>query len=139
MAITAAIMALGVYNEWNNKKSKMRELREQQEIGNRLINAGARLEQNDLDLQMEEAVLSSQEEGIFNSERLRGVLASQNVLAAARGVDSGAGTQEALRNSSIKNFNADEKARQRNLLSAQRGISNQKNISSLNQIGATFH
>jgi hypothetical protein len=138
MAMQAAAMALGLVRAANSKKGQMRELAAQQEIGNRMIAMGAQLEQNDLSMQMQEQVLASKEQSIFNMDRLRETFASQNVLAATRGVERGAGTQAAMTNTSIKNFNADERARELSLMSAKRGNASAQNLSRLNQVSSAY-
>ncbi len=138
MAMQAAAMALGLLRSANQKRSQMRELEMQSQVGQRMIALGAQIEQGELSLRMQEEAIASKEQGMFNMERLRETLASQNALASARGVERGSGTAGAMTNTAVNNFNTDERAREMNLLSTQRGLSTQKDLSKLNQTAASF-
>lgn len=74
--------------------------------------SGDQLDRQERELSMQQQVLASSEQALQNSERLREVMASQRALAAARGVQSGQGSNLAIANRSVTLHNADERARQ---------------------------
>jgi len=78
----------------------------------RYTRMGEDLERREMQLQMQQEQLASSEQSLFQSEQLREVLATQRVLAASRGQMSGAGSNLAVSQSSIRAFNADEHARE---------------------------
>ncbi len=97
MGAQAAGVALEIY------QGKRRE---------RYTRMGEELERNEMRLQMQQEQLASSEQSLFASEQLRDILATQRALAASRGQISGAGSNLANAQSSIRAFNADEHARE---------------------------
>ena len=97
MGAMAAGAALDLY------QSKRRE---------RYTRMGEELERNEMRLQMQQEQLASSEQSLFQGEQLRDILATQRALAASRGQLSGAGSNLAVSQASIRAFNADEHARQ---------------------------
>lgn len=78
----------------------------------RYTRLGEQLDRQERELQMQQEALASQEQAVVSSEKLREVMASQRAINAARGVQSGQGSNLAIANRSLNLYNADERARQ---------------------------
>ncbi len=72
---------------------------------------GDELDRGQMRLQMESEQLASTEQALYNTERLRDVLATQRALAASRGQQSGQGSNLMVAQASQRAYNADENAR----------------------------
>ncbi len=78
----------------------------------RYTRMGEELERDEMRLQMQQEQLASSEQSLFQGEQLREIMATQRALAASRGQLSGAGSNLAISQSSVRAFNADEHARE---------------------------
>jgi hypothetical protein len=132
------LMAFSGLQAYSSQKRQMRELGAQQAAGQRFIEVGAELERSELSMRMEAELLASTEQAVSNSEQLRQVLASQNVLAAARGQSPGAGVYRTAMTTAVRAHSEDEKARKLSLNFSKFNIENQKQISRLNQGSASY-
>ena len=83
-----------------------------QKKAERYTRLGEELDKQERQLQMQQEQLAGQEQSLYSSEKLRDVMASQRALAAARGVQSGQGSNLALSEQSQRLHGADERARQ---------------------------
>jgi hypothetical protein len=101
----------------------------------RYTRAGEQLDRQERQLQMEQEQLASQEQSLYSSERLREVMSSQRALAAARGVQSGQGSNMALAQRDIRTYNADERARQLSMSFRKHQMDSYNRLYSLNQAG----
>lgn len=81
--------------------------------------AAAELEQAQFNTRLEEERLQSAMASLDAMKALRAILATQRTIAAARGTDSGQGTGFLIGNTSVGNFNSDERIRRMNLLSRE--------------------
>lgn len=96
---------------------------------------GEQIDRQERELQMQQEVLASSEQALQNSERLREVMASQRALAAARGVQSGQGSNLAIANRSVSLYNADERARQLSMSFRKHQLDSLNRLYSLNSAG----
>lgn len=76
---------------------------------------GQQLEEQQLDLRLKQERIASNEQSLANLEQLQEVLATQRAFAAVRGAMPGIGSNLAVEQKSISNFNKDEQARLLNL------------------------
>lgn len=76
---------------------------------------GQQLEEQQLDLRLKQERIASQEQSLAGLEQLQEVLATQRAFAAVRGGLPGIGSNLAVEQKSITNFNRDEQARALNL------------------------
>ena len=97
--------------------------------------AGDQLDRQERELQMQQEALASSEQALQSSERLREVMASQRALAAARGVQSGQGSNLAIANRSLSVYNADERARQLSMSFRKHQMESYDRLYSLNAGG----
>jgi len=133
------LMAFSGIQAFSSKKRQIRELGSQLAVGQRMLEVGGNLERSELALRMQEELLASTEQATANAEQLREVLASQNVLAAARGVRTGAGTTKAIANKSISAHTSDENARKLALKFKEFNIANMQRVSQLNQVSSIYN
>jgi hypothetical protein len=78
----------------------------------RLQKIGNDIDARETQLQMQQESLASTEQSLFNSERLRETLAFQRAIYASRGQSAAQGSAVSNTNSSVRAFNADERARE---------------------------
>jgi hypothetical protein len=81
----------------------------------RIRQRGQALEEQQLDLQLKQERLASNEQSLANLEQLQEVLATQRAMASISGGLPGIGSNLAIEQRSVSNFNKDEKARLLNL------------------------
>lgn len=101
----------------------------------RYTRAGEQLDKQERQLQMQQEALAASEQSAYSSERLREVMASQRALNAARGVQSGQGSNLALSEQNIRLQNADERARQLSQSFRKHQMESYDRLYSLNQSG----
>ncbi len=100
LPILLAAQAAGIaMNLWSNHKS------------NKIMQAGTRVQQQELDLRMEQMALQSSEQGLQSSENLREIMASQRAIMGARGQLTGVGSAGSIEQAGLRAFGADERAR----------------------------
>jgi len=96
---------------------------------------GENLDRQERELQMSQEALASTEQAEANTERLREVMASSRALNAARGIQSGQGSNLALAERNVRTYNADERARQLSLSFRKHQMESYNRLYSLNQAG----
>lgn len=129
MAMEAAGLIFDYANVQNEKK---------------MIQVGRNLEKAAIETNLEAVRLESNEASLNAMKQLRQNLGSQIATQAARGTRSGVGTALSLSQTSISNFNADERARRMNLLSKEANLRASNVLSGLHtlqsetQLGQAF-
>ncbi len=122
--ILLAAQASGIaMNLWSNRQS------------NKILAAGTRVEQQELDLRMEQMALQSSEQGLQSSENLREIMASQRAIMGARGQLTGVGSAGAIEQAGLRAFGADERARKLSLSFGQTQLAGQKRLLDINRYG----
>lgn len=106
-----------------------------QKRAERYTRLGEELDRQQRELQMQQESLASQEQAVVSSEKLREVMASQRAIAAARGVQSGQGSNLAIANRSLNLYNADERARQLSMSFRKYQMDSYNRLYSLNAAG----
>jgi hypothetical protein len=101
----------------------------------RYTRMGEELDRQERQLAMEQESLASSEQGLYSSEKLRDVMASNRALNAARGVQSGQGSNLALSERNIRTHNADERARQLSMSFRKHQMDSYNRLYSLNASG----
>lgn len=100
-----SMQAAGMVMDFQNTKNNMK-----------LVTMGRQLEKAAIDSNLEAIRVESNQASLDEMVQLRQNLGSQIVNQAARGTQTGVGTAQTLSQSSVNNFNADEKTRRMNLL-----------------------
>lgn len=96
---------------------------------------GEELDRQERQLQMQQESLAASEQSLYSSEKLREVMASQRALAAARGVQSGQGSNLAISEQSQRLHAADERARQLSISFRKHQLDSYNRLYSLNAAG----
>ena len=81
---------------------------------NQLDALGTKMQQRELDMQMQQQQLASSQESLIGMEKLRDVMSSQRAIFAARG-QTGGGSNYFIAQNSVRAFNEDENARKLSL------------------------
>jgi len=89
--------------------------------------------QRQLDTRMQEEQLAFSQQALFDTERLREVMATQRAIFSARGQMPGVGSAGAITNKSLNAFGADERARNLSKLFAENKIKSGKSLLKLQQ------
>jgi len=131
MASQAAGIGMNMYAQ--RKAEKMTRIGEKLDLmglQNQLQTGAMQFEtaQLQLDTRMKEEQLAFTQQALFDTEKLREVMATQRALFSVRGQMGGVGTAAAISNKSVNAFNADERARNLSQLFAKNRISNQKSL-----------
>ncbi len=100
----------------------------------KLIQVGRDLEQAAFESNLEAIQLESSEESLQEMKQLRQNLGTQIATQAARGTNAGAGSAFMLTQTSIGQFNSDERTRRLNLLAKQANLRGQNVISGLHTL-----
>ena len=106
-----------------------------QKKAERYTRLGEELDKQERQLQMQQEQLAGQEQSLYSSEKLRDVMASQRALAAARGVQSGQGSNLALSEQAQRLHGADERARQLSMSFRKHQLDSYNRLYSLNSAG----
>lgn len=101
----------------------------------RYTRVGEQLDRQERELSMQQEALASNEQSLYSSERLREVMSSQRALAAARGVQSGQGSNLALSEQAQRLHGADERARQLSMSFRKHQLDSYNRLYSLNSAG----
>jgi len=101
----------------------------------RLSNMGADLEQEEIQSNIEQTRLETEDASLQGLKQLRQNLGTQAAVLAARGTASGAGSAVLFGNESVGNFNADERTRRMNLLAKEKSLQAGSTIARLNAQG----
>ena len=80
-------------------------------MSSRFTKQAAQLEQQQIGLRLQQEVLASNQQSIFNLRQLEETLASQRAMSAARGAMPGMGSALAIERKSIRAYKKDEQAR----------------------------
>jgi hypothetical protein len=131
MASQAAGIGMNMYAQ--RRAEKMTRLGEKLDLmglQNQLQTGAMQFEtaQLQLDTRMKEEQLAFTQQALFDTERLREVMATQRALFSARGQMPGVGSAGAISNKSVNAFNADERARDLSQLFAKNRLNNQKSL-----------
>ena len=98
-----------------------------------LINQGAQIDQDMLDLQMKQSRLASRQRSLSNIENLKEVLSSQRAMFAARGQAIGQGVSAIATQKSLSNFGREEQARRLNQKYGELQIKGHKALTEINR------
>jgi hypothetical protein len=103
---------------------------------NKMNKLGTQLDQQALGLQMEQERLASTEQALANTENLRSILSTQRALMASRNQMPGVGSAGASEQKAIRNYNADESARNLNMVFRQAHLTGQSRLLDIKRFGA---
>ncbi len=96
---------------------------------------GQQLESSQFDLRLKQEQVASQEQTMASLEQLSEVLATQRAMASIRGGLPGIGSNAAMEQKSISNFNKDEKSRSLSLEFLGQRVQAQKSVGKLSLSG----
>ncbi len=131
MASQAAGIGMNMYSQRRAEKmARIGEKLDLMGLQNQLQTGAMQFEtaQLQLDTRMKEEQLAFTQQALFDTERLKEVMATQRALFSARGQMPGVGTAAAISNKSLSAFSADERTRNLSQLFRKNQLNNQKSL-----------
>lgn len=122
VALLLAMQAAGMIVDYMGTKNQQQ-----------LADMGAKIQQAGIEANIEQARLSAEDDSLQSLKKLRQTMGSTLALFAARGTSSSAGSASSILNSSVGNFNSDERMRRLNLRGKENELKASGVISKLNQ------